>query len=228
MVADLSALRHTISTLVLPRLRPDQSRIAWHPSKRRYLAMGRRWGKTTMGGSVGIAAAAVGGKVAWVSPTYKNSRPLWRFAEQHCRPLDGVIRISRADQLIEMPGGGFLALFSGENATGIRGWDFDLVIVDEAATVAEETITDVIEPTLADRDGIALYIGTPKGRNWFWRGWIEASTDESGYSHAWTAPTSDNPMPAIQRAALMARERLSERTYRQEWLAEFVDDGAGV
>lgn len=228
MVADLSALRHTISALVLPRLRPDQSRIAWHPSKRKYLAMGRRWGKTTMAGSLGLAAAAVGGKVAWVSPTYKNSRPLWRFAEQHCRPLDGTIRILRAEQVIEMPGGGFLSLFSGENATGIRGWDFDLVIVDEAATVDEETITDVIEPTLADRDGEAYYIGTPKGRNWFWRGWMDASTDESGYSHAWTAPTSDNPIPAIQRAADLARERLSERTYRQEWLAEFVDDGAGV
>lgn len=190
--------------------------------------MGRRWGKTTLGGSLGLSAAAHGGKVAWVSPTYKNSRPLWRFAEMHCRPLDGIIRISRADQLVEMPGEGFLALFSGENATGIRSWDFDLVIVDEAATVAEETITDVIEPTLADRDGVLYCIGTPKGRNWFWQEWTKASVDESGYSAAFTAPSSANPMPTIQQAAARARERVSERTYRQEWLAEFVDDGAGV
>src|SRR5688572_20744124 len=120
MVADLSALNRTISVLPLPRLRQDQYQIASHPSKRKYLAMGRRWGKTTLGGSLGLAAAAHGGKVAWVSPTYKNSRPLWRFAEMHCRPLDGTIRILRAEQEIEMPGGGFLSLFSGENATGIR------------------------------------------------------------------------------------------------------------
>jgi hypothetical protein len=43
---------------------------------------------------------------------------------------------------------------------------------------------------------------------------------------AFNAPSAANPIPAIQRAAELARDRVSERTYRQEWLAEFVDDGA--
>lgn len=45
---------------------------------------------------------------------------------------------------------------------------------------------------------------------------------------AWTAPTSANPMPTIQKAFVQAKERMSERTFRQEWLAEFIDDGGGV
>lgn len=191
--------------------------------------MGRRWGKSTMGGSTGLSCGFHGAKVGWISPTYKNSRPLWRFIEQHCRPLDGYLRLSRVDQVVEFPeSAGLVALFSAENAAGVRGWDLDLLIVDEAASIAEDIVEEVLEPTLADRDGIGMYIGTPHGRNWFWRGTLAAQADETGYSHAWTAPSSANPMPTIQRAAELAKERLSDRIYRQEWLAEFIEDGAGV
>ena len=191
--------------------------------------MGRRWGKTTLCGSVGLTCAWFGGQVAWLTPTYRNSHPLWRFAERHCRPLDGAIHIQRADRMIEMPSGGSLALFTDENADGMRGWDFDLVIVDEAATVREETVRDVIEPTLADRDGIAFYIGTPKGRNWFWREWRAAYSD-GRYAAAFRAPTAANPLPTIRRAADRIRERFGDEsvTYRQEWLAEFVEESAAT
>ncbi|HET8907370.1 MAG TPA: hypothetical protein VFN11_10445, partial [Ktedonobacterales bacterium] len=40
--------------------------------------------------------------------------------------------------------------------------------------------------------------------------------------------TSDNPNPRIKRAATLAQEQVSDRTYRQEWMAEFIDDGGGV
>jgi hypothetical protein len=109
----------------------------------------------------------------------------------------------------------------------LRGEAFDVVIVDEAAMVAEETFTDVLLPTLADRDGHILLISTPKGRNWFWREWLRGAGDGCTVM-AFQAPTRDNPSPRIQKAAALARERVSDRTYRQEWLAEFVEDGGGV
>jgi hypothetical protein len=49
---------------------------------------------------------------------------------------------------------------------------------------------------------------------------------QDGKSQAsFNAPSSSNPIPSIQKAARLAKDRVSERTYRQEWLAEFVDDG---
>lgn len=164
----------------------------------------------------------------WTAPTYKNTRPLWRWAESVCGPFVGEgVEVSRSERTVSFPNGGFLALYSADNPTAIRGDAFHFAIVDEAPLIDEETWTDVIQPTLADFDGAALLIGTPKGRNWYYREWTKAKADGQ-YSAAWTAPTSANPMPTIQKAFEQAKERMSERTFRQEWLAEFVDDGGGV
>jgi hypothetical protein len=189
--------------------------------------MGRRWGKTLMAGSVALRCANQGGAVAWVVPTYKNARPVWRFCEQRCAPLAGPVLVNRSDRTVEFPGGGWVGVYSADNDVGLRGEAFDLVIVDEAAQVAEATYTDVILPTLADRDGRCYLISTPRGRDWFWREWLAAQADGTDRA-AWTAPSSANPLPSIRRAAALARGRVSDRTYRQEWLAEFVDDGGGV
>lgn len=189
--------------------------------------MGRRWGKTYMGGVYALACADQGAAVAWVVPTYKNARAPWRFAEQLTAPVARRLRVNRTDRMIGFPSGGWLAVYTADNDTALRGEAFDVVIVDEAAMVREETYTDVLLPTLADRDGHLLLISTPKGRNWFWREWIKGRQGVRGIA-AFTAPTRANPLPNIQRAAALARERVSDRTYQQEWLAEFVEDGGGV
>jgi Terminase large subunit, T4likevirus-type, N-terminal/Terminase RNaseH-like domain len=214
-------------SLSLPLLRPDQTAIVRHPARLKCLAMGRRWGKTLMAGSLALQCARRGAAVAWVVPTYKNARPVWRFLESRVRPLAPRVVLNRADRTAEFPSGGWVGVYSADNDVGLRGEAFDLVIVDEAAQVAEATYTDVILPTLADRDGRCLLISTPRGRDWFWREWTAALADGTDRA-AWTAPSSANPVPAIQRAAALAASRVPERTYRQEWLAEFVEDGGGV
>lgn len=212
--------------LQLPRLREDQFKIVMHPAKVKVCAMGRRWGKTVMVGTTGLAAAARGQKVGWGAPNYKNTGPLWRWAVLQVAPLvaAGVAVINRADRAIEFPlSGGRLGIYTLDNYDAIRGDAFHLFAIDEAARVPEEAWTDVIQPTLADYDGEAFLISTPLGRNWFWREWM-AGKQDGEYITSFTAPTTDNPIPQIQRAAERAKLRVPERTYRQEWLAEFVED----
>ena len=189
--------------------------------------MGRRWGKTYMAGVYALTVADLGGAVAWVVPTYKNARAPWRFAEATVAPAARRLRINRAERVIEFPSGGRLSVYSADNDASLLGEAFDAVIMDEAARVREETYTDVLLPTLADRDGRMLLISTPRGRNWFWREWTRGQGDGVTVA-SWTAPTAANPLPSIKAAAEMARHRVSERTYRQEWLAEFLEDGGGV
>lgn len=129
--------------------------------------------------------------------------------------------------MISTDAGGFLAVYSADNADSIRGEAFHLVIVDEAAQVDEETINDVITPTLADYDGELLCFGTPRGKNWFYQRFTEGQEVGAEWA-SWQVPTSANPIPAIQRAFEMARRTLPERTFRQEFLAQFVDDGGEV
>lgn len=177
-----------------------------------------------MAGALALSCANQGGAVAWVVPTYKNARPVWRFCERMVGRLDGVVRINRTDRLVEFPSGGWLGVYSADNDVAIRGEAFDVVIVDEAAQVSPETFGDVIVPTLADRDGRCLLISTPKGLNWFHTEYLAAEADGVDRM-AWRAPTSDNPIPTIKRAAELARERVTARAYQQEWLADFVSSG---
>ena len=208
----------------MPRWRPDQWAIVSHPARLKVVAAGRRWGKTLMAGSLALACANHGAAVAWVVPTYRNARPVWRLTERLVGHLDGLVRVNRADQLVSFPSQGYLGVYSADNDVAIRGEAFDLVVVDEAAQIAPETFSDVILPTLADRDGRCYLISTPKGLNWFHAEYLAALADGLDRA-AWQAPTADNPIPAIQRAAQMAKTRVTERAYQQEWLAAFVSGG---
>lgn len=212
--------------LALPRLRDDQARIAKHPAKVKVLACGRRWGKTVTGGRCVMEVLAHHGKAAWIAPSYKNTRPLWRWASNAAAPAvrAGRMRINQSERTIETDNGGMLAIYSGDNIDSIRGEAFHLCVLDEAAMLSETAWTDAIMPTLADYDGDAILISTPKGKNWFFAEFVRAQSD-GVRSMAFTAPSNANPLPTIKHAYDMARERVSNRTFRQEWDAEFVEDG---
>lgn len=186
------------------------------------VAMGRRWGKTLMAGAASLSCAAHGAAVGWVVPVYRNARPVWRFVE---RFASGHADINKSDMAVKFTGGGRLSVYSADNDVSMRGEDLDVVFLDEAAQIAQETWTDVIQPTLADRAGRAFLLSTPKGKNWFWREWMEARADTTGRRRAYNAPSSANPNPNIRAAYERARERVSSRTFAQEWDAQFIDDG---
>ena len=177
-----------------------------------------------MAGVLASEAAKAGAQVAWVAPTYTNSRPMWRFVEL-VAGQDKRVTIRRAEREIIMPGNGRLGVYTADNPVGLRGESFDIVMMDEAPQYKPEVWTDVIMPTLADRDGTAYLIGTPKGKNWFYLEYMRGLSDGKAQA-SFTSPSSANPNPMIQRAAILAKDRVSDRTYRQEWLAEFVSDGA--
>jgi hypothetical protein len=215
----------------LPRLRGDQFRIAQDPARIKVVAMGRRWGKTLMAGSLCMAVAASGQPVAWVVPTYRNAEPVWRFLLFHVADLEasGDVVVRKGIRTIIFPAtGGRISIFTADNDTAIRGEAFKLVVVDEAARVAETTYTDVLRPTIADLDGTIVLISTPRGRNWFWREWLSGQTDETGYIKSWKAPSLANPNPNIKRAYHLAREKSPWRSFAQEWDAEFLEDGGAV
>lgn len=213
--------------MYLPVLRPDQLEIATHPAKIKNLACGRRWGKTVTGGTCAGVVFVQGGAVAWVAPTYKNTRPLWRWL--HNAMADdikrGRVRSNKTELTLEGPNGGYLALFSGDNIDAMRGDAFHLVVGDEAARLSEYAVYDVIMPTLADYDGDLLLISTPQGKNWWYTLWLQGMTGADPRVASWQRPSWDNPLPQIREAAERARRLVPELTYQQEWAAQFVDAG---
>ena len=144
-------LRAWTNDMQLPRLRPDQYAIACHPAKTKILSMGRRWGKTVLGGVLVGLTLQQHGRVAWIAPTYKNTRPMWRWLLMATAEDAKAKRltVSKADRTISTKRGGFLGMYSGENIDSIRGEAFHLVVLDEAARLPEDAWTDAIMPTLS-------------------------------------------------------------------------------
>jgi hypothetical protein len=221
--------------VMIPQLRQDQYDIATDPAKIKVLAMGRRWGKSVLGGAISLTVASGGDYAAWVVPTYKNGRKLWAWIENAVRPLRKrkLCTVNRQDRTIDFANGGFFGMYSADNPDAIRGEAFHVVIVDEASRVAEEVIEDVIIPTLADYNGDLILISTPHGKNYFWRLYVAGQNPKHWDAiRSWHAPSSANPNPHIKAAYAAAKARAEKGikvlTFRQEWNAEFVGDGNEV
>lgn len=210
---------------------PHRGQMRIHESRARFrvIACGRRWGKTLLAANevVKNALEKANTEYAWVAPWFRQSKIVYRLMR---KVLRGVIAYkSDAELRIEFKNGSVVQFFSAENPDAIRGNGFNGVVIDEAGDALrdEKVWFDAIRPTLSDRNGWALIIGTPKGRNLFYRMFTWGEDPEYPDWASFTAPTSDNPyIPAKEIEA--AQRELPEDSFFQEYLARFLEFGAGV
>jgi len=173
-----------------------------------------------------LAVAARGGRAWWVAPSYPVASVGWRVIGELAMQIPGV-EVRRVDRMVTLPGGGSVQVRSADNPDSLRGEGLDFVVLDECAFIKEDAWAHALRPALSDRQGKALFISTPAGRNWFWRLWQRGNDSEQNEWHSWRFPTSANPfIPPTEIEA--ARRNLPDRIFRQEYLAEFIDDAGGV
>ena len=214
----------TAKTTIRPHLHAGQLEVHRDPSRFKVLAAGRRWGKTRLGVNECIGVAIEGKRAWWVSPSYKTSEVGWRPLRQLSRKIPGT-EIRLADRMVLFPGGGLVAIRSADNPASLRGEGLDFVVMDECAFMQPEAWSEAIRPALSDRLGKALFISTPRGRNFFWDLYRRGGVDPDWAS--FTYPTSANPY--IQPSEIeAARAELPEIIFNQEYLAEFVDSEGAV
>ena len=100
----------------------------------------------------------------------------------------------------------------------MRGIYLDGVVLDEYADMDPRVWSEIIRPALADRQGWAVFIGTPKGRNAFYDMWRRSQSEEGWFSLMLKA--SDTGLISESELAL-ARRDLSEEQYAQEFECSF-------
>lgn len=105
---------------------------------------------------------------------------------------------------------------------GMLGERVDLEVVDEAALVPERVYYQNIKPSIA-ADGKVIYIGTPRGKNWFHKKFI--ALKEKGA--AFHFKSADGVHYDEEDLEELKRE-YPELLYRQEYEAEFVDEAGTV
>ena len=214
-------------TLTLPSQHEGQQTITREARRFNTVVCGRRWGKTTYGIDRCVTPAVLPYPVGWFSPTYKMLLEVWREAVRVLKPI--ATRVSTADHRIENMAGGVLEFWSLDNPDSARGRKYRRIIVDEAAMVPSlmDAWQYALRPTLVDYSGDAYFLSTPKGRNGFWQMWQWGQDPLQSEWASWQMPSSVNPRIAQSELDAM-RDTMPERVYRQEILAEFLEDGGGV
>jgi len=213
--------------VVRPKLHPAQRQVRAEARRYNVLACARRWGKTTMGTVLVTEAIRQRVPSAWFAATNKLQAEAWRDVVKMFARI--TPHISQQDHRIEFMGGATFEMWSLEGTGAGRGRKYGRVIVDEGASVRdlETAWNEAIRPTLTDYQGDAWFLGTREGRDYFWTLWMRGQDAGAPEWMSWQMPTVTNPYinPAEVEAA---RLDMPERAFRQEYLAEFIEDGAGV
>jgi hypothetical protein len=122
---------------------------------------------------------------------------------------------------------GIIALRGADNYDSLRGNGLDFVVLDEYASMPPEAWTEVLRPSLADKQGRALFIGTPRGLNHFYDLFQLAKGEDADAWAAFQFTTAEGGNVPLEELELAAHE-LDERTYRQEFHASFENIGEGL
>ena len=222
----------------LPMPHAGQRAVRREAQRFNVLSAGRRWRKTTLAMSIGVESALRGETWIWGAPTFDQVRIGWGETR---RAAGGIASFKQSTMTAEFPGGGTLIYRSLDDPDNARGHTADGAIIDESGDVAERAWYEVIRPMLIDTNGGAWLIGTPKGRNWFWREFVAAKSRDD--AACWQIPTLGCE---IVDGALVRKPHPLENpdipwgeieqiwgttpadTFRQEILAEFLENEGAV
>ena len=151
--------------------------IITDPARFKVLACGRRFGKSLIVSLVALAALFQTKRRIWVvAPDYSLGEKVFRELYNLLVNQLGIIipgkrgkaRSQKGDYYLETPWGSVLEVKSLENPDSLAGEANDLVIVDEAALndQIEDIWTQMIQPTLMDKEGSAIFISCLTEDTW--------------------------------------------------------------
>lgn len=116
-------------------------------------------------------------RFAYIAPYYKQAKAVaWDMLKQFSQPIPGV-KFNESELRVDYPTGSRIQLFGADNTDALRGLALWGVVFDEYSQQPASVFTEVIRPALSDHKGYAIWIGTPKGRNDFFRLYEENKSD---------------------------------------------------
>jgi hypothetical protein len=203
----------------LPQLHINQKKIYESKARFRVMMSGRRFGKSELAVTEIITESLKGHQVAYITPTYNLAKTFFdKLAKAVPFPAN------RSELTISLPTKGSIQFFTGERLDNLRGRKFHLVVVDEASFIPnlEDGWLNSIRPTLTDYIGRALFLSTPKGKNYFYSLFMKGGEQDW---EAFRFTTYDNPH--INKTEIDdARTQLPEAVFEQEYMANPMENAA--
>lgn len=230
---------------------PGQMAIHKSPARFKVVAAGRRFGKSHYA-ALELVIAALMQENAWgqkltaeagvyyVAPTFDQAkRIMWPKIRELAgfERTGGLIRNENVnDGWIELISGRRIYIRGADNPDSLRGIALSFVVLDEYADMKANVWEEIIEPALMDYEGTALFIGTPKGKNHFYKMFMKALhykyDPEEDHQHLYEAfhfKSGDNPfIKKHELNRMMNSDTSSRETVRQEIEADFVSGGGKI
>ena len=207
-----------------------QAEILQSDARFRIVACGRRWGKTVTCAKEtrdNLLQHGDGWLAWWVAPTYQQAEIGLRTLRDEM-PEDFITDVNHSKLRVEAVTGATIEFKSADKPDNLRGEGVDFLIADEAAEIDQYAYENALRPTLTDsEDSRMIAISTPKGRGWFFEFYQRGRSDDWPEYAAFTGTTRENPF-INQSDVDDAKRELPDRVFRQEYLAEFIDETGGV
>jgi hypothetical protein len=187
------------------------------------LVVHRRAGKTVMAVARLVDAALRCqrplGRYGYIAPQLKQAKAIaWDYLKGFARKVPGAT-INESELYVEFPNGARIRIFGADNPDSLRGLYFDGVVLDEVAQMDPALWGEVVLPATLDREGWAMFIGTPKGINLFSETYFAASSDPTWFAALYTVHDTG----ALTEADIeLARSTMTETQFRQEMLCDFT------
>lgn len=195
--------------------------------KYRYVvaALSRRTGKTFISNVIAqLVAYMPGANILIMAPNYSLSTISWELQRQLLNKFEIELTRSNAkDKILELENGSTIRMGSVGQADSVVGRSYDLILFDEAALDdrGKEAFQVQLRPTLDKLNSKAIFISTPRGKNWFWeffqRGFSSDFDEWCSIHSDW----KENPR-ALQKDIDQAARSISKAEFRQEYEADFV------
>lgn len=188
-------------------------------------ALSRRTGKTFISNVIAQLAAFVpGSNILIMAPNYSLSSISWDIQRSFLNKFEvELTRANAKDKIIELGNGSTIRMGSVGQADSVVGRSYDLILFDEAALddKGKDAFQIQLRPTLDKLNSKAIFISTPRGKNWFHeffeRGFKEDFPDWCSIHSDW----KENPR-AKEKDIEQARHSMSKAEFKQEYEADFV------
>ena len=204
--------------------RPRWPFVPFHERTKRWsvLVVHRRGGKTVAGINDLIRGALASPKVsprfAYLAPYRQQAKLVaWDYLKQFTSKIEER-QISESELHVKLPRDGRVTLYGADNYDALRGIYLDGAVVDEPADMAPEVWTDLLRPALSDRLGWCVWIGTPKGRNAFFRLYDKACSDPEYWTMMLPASVSKI---LLESELASARKAMGKASYEREFECSF-------
>jgi hypothetical protein len=157
---------------------------------------------------------------AYVAPQLNQAKDIaWNYLLKYTECFAPWRKVSATELWVELPPNrSRVRIYGADNPDRLRGIYFDGVVLDEFGDMQPKTWSEAVRPALSDREGWAMFIGTPKGRNAFYRRWVEAESDPDWFRLMLKA--SETRLLGPKELA-DARKSMSDDEYAQEYECSF-------